>query len=69
MRLDEALNPPTTLLIKLGSLIVHLQEWSSPGAHDFDKVSIDTLLSDPEVVAWLETMDRAAFLPKRRDAA
>lgn len=66
-RLDEALHPSTTLLIKLGSIVVHQQELASPGGHGFDKVVLDQLLADPEVQDWLDTMNRAAFLPVPRD--
>ena len=66
MELAEALKPSAQLLIKLGSIIVHYEEMLAPGGHGFDKVALDTLLADPEVKAWMEAMDRGAFLPVKR---
>lgn len=60
------LNPTTTLLIKLGSIIVHQQELMSSKGHYFDKAALDSLTSDPEVVEWMEAMNKAAFLPVKR---
>ena len=58
------LKPSPSLLVKLGSIIVHMQELTSPAGHIVDKHALDTLWSDPEVVAWIEAMDKMAFLPK-----
>jgi hypothetical protein len=62
----NSLNPPLTVLIKLGSLAVHVEEFFSPDGHDFDRTAIHMLLQDPELVAWREQMDKMAFLPKKR---
>lgn len=69
MELTEALKPSATLLIKIGSLLVHYQELHGGQGHAFDKNVIDQLEADPDVVDWLETMTRGAFLPVRRDRA
>lgn len=55
-----------TLLIKLGSLIVHYQEMTSHKGHLFDKKAIESLEQDPEVIAWFAAMNKLAFLPVRR---
>ena len=60
------LNPALTLLVKLGSIAVHAGELLSPDGHEFDRVALDQLLRDPEVLAWLEAMDAAAMVPKTR---
>lgn len=62
----DPLKPSITLLIKLGSLVAHYQELTSPKGHEFDKQAIDTLENDPEVIEWLAVMDKLAFLPKKR---
>lgn len=67
MDLAEALKPSSNLLTKLGSIIVHFQEMVDSGGHAFDQMSLDHLLNDPEVVAWMAAMDGAALLPLRRD--
>lgn len=62
----ETLKPPLSLLVKLGSIAVHADEITSPGAHQFDKAALQTLLTDQEVKGWLSQMDQMAFLPKKR---
>lgn len=64
--MKPALKPDWTLLVKLGSIIVHQQELASLNAHFSDKIALDALLADPEVVEWFEAMNRAAFLPVKR---
>jgi hypothetical protein len=63
---NNALNPDPTVLIKLGSLAVHVEEFLSDDAHYLDRVAIERLLLDPEVKAWLKEMDKMAFLPVKR---
>lgn len=60
------LKPSTTLLVKLGSIIVHSEELISPTGHAFDKVALEQLMGDPEVKEWISEMDKMAFLPKKR---
>lgn len=71
--IDSATPPPTNsfevslpLLVKLGSLVVHVEEFFSPDSHIFDRSVIQTLLDDPEVKTWIAYMDEQAFLPKKR---
>jgi len=59
--------PTISLLVKLGSIAVHVDELLSPHGHTFDKDAIRSLLSDDEVKEWLGKMDKAAFLPKKRN--
>lgn len=60
------LNPTPSVLCKLGSIIVHAEEASSPGGHPFDVVALRQLLADPEVAAWMEGMRAMAMLPLKR---
>ena len=60
------LKPSATLLVKLGSIIVHHQEWVSHKGHNFDKISIDSLIDDKEVSEWLNAMNELALLPLKR---
>ena len=62
----DALKPSVGLLVKLGSLIVHYQEFTSPKGHEFDKDAIDALERDPEVADWINAMERGGFLPVKR---
>lgn len=60
------LQPSVGLLVKLGSIIVHADEFTSPGGHEFDLHAMKTLLADPEVAAWLKAGTAAAMLPHKR---
>lgn len=56
--------PDLTLLCKLGSIVVHADEMTEPGAHEFDHTAVRTLLADPEVQAWIKGM--GGLLPLKR---
>lgn len=58
--------PSLTLLIKLGSIAVHVEELLAPGGHSFDRQAIEGLLADPEVVTFRAEMDAQALLPVKR---
>ncbi len=60
------LNPSINLLVKLGSIAVHVDEMLSPDGHNFDRVAIEQLLKDPEVKDWIKQMTAAAMLPVKR---
>ena len=62
----DPFKPSATLLIKLGSCIVHLEEKQSASGHWMDQHALDTVRNDPEVVEWFEQMHKAAFLPVKR---
>lgn len=60
------LKPSTSLLCKLGSIVVHVEEMLSPSGHQFDKTALDQLLKDSEVREWISGMDKLAMLPVKR---
>ena len=63
----DPLKPSPTLLIKLGSIVVHMEELhSAKGSVEFDLPAIQTLQTDPEVVEWFAAMNKIAFLPVKR---
>jgi hypothetical protein len=64
---EDPLKPSVSLLVKLGSILVHVDEAISPTGHPFDAHTVHTLMADPEVGAWLKSMDTMAFLPKKRE--
>lgn len=64
--IQAVLHPSMQLLCKLGSIAVHAEEGTSPQRHRFDIIALKNLLSDPEVMAWMEGMQKAAFLPVKR---
>lgn len=69
---NDPLKPSATLLIKLGSALVHSEELieTTPeivGLNDsamFDVAALGTLSKDPEVVAWVKAM--GPMLPIKR---
>lgn len=63
---NDPFKPSTALLCKLGSIAFHAKELFSPEGHAFDKISLDNLLQDPEVIEWIKAMDKHALLPKKR---
>lgn len=62
----DCLKPSPQLLVKLGSLIVHYEEYIGPKGHEYDKRAIDTIMGDAQVSEWLKKMDSMALLPKKR---
>lgn len=64
--MSDCLKPEAGLLIKLGSALIHADEFLSPHGHPFDKNTFDTLMKDAEVVGWIKEMDSLALLPKKR---
>jgi hypothetical protein len=66
MTANDPLKPSPSLLCKLGSVIVHVDELLSPSGHVFDREALKTVLQDAEVQEWLNAMNRLAFLPVKR---
>lgn len=60
------LTPSASLLVKLGSCIIHAEEALSPDAHAYDLTAFRQLLNDPEVREWFTAMSGLAFLPVKR---
>ena len=57
------LRPNLQTAVKLASIAVHAGELVSPSGHHFDVSTIKSLLADPEVVAYLNTLRPLALLP------
>jgi hypothetical protein len=65
-RYSTPLAPDTTLLTKLGSILVHAEELVSPYGHEVDRRSLVALLNDADVLHWREQMNALALLPVKR---
>jgi len=63
---SNPLKPSASLLVKLGSLIVHWEEFTSKKRDILDKEAIDSVRADPEVVEWFSSMNKMAMLPVKR---
>jgi hypothetical protein len=66
-RIAGILAPETSLLCKLGSIVGHTEELLSPHGHDFDRIALDQLLRDPDVVKWMDGMRVSALIPQPRN--
>jgi hypothetical protein len=62
----DPLKPTTSLLMKLGSAVVHAEEALSVMRNEFDLAAFMVLLTDPEVRQWMEQMNEMALLPVKR---
>lgn len=63
----EALTPSMALLAKIGSVIVHFDEYHSTDGHAHDFESAMQLLNDIEVKVWLARMKELALIPELRN--
>ncbi len=66
---NDPLKPSATLLIKLGSAMIHAEEMIETKFKnlDFDLPAFKTVTEDTEVVAWVKEM--GPFLPLKRTRA
>lgn len=53
-------------LAKIGSALVHAEEYMGEGGHDFDKAAFDQMMADPAVQTWLESMKSMSLVPRKR---
>lgn len=63
---DSLTSPSLSLLVKLGSIVVHADEFTGRNGYEYDLVAMRQGLVDPEVTEWLEEMQRRGFLPVKR---
>lgn len=66
-RLDAILKPDVGLLIKLGSIIVHYEEYNSSNGHFLDLQTVESLMEEEDVKEWFEGMSKMALLPQKRN--
>lgn len=59
------LNPSPALLCKLGSVIVHLEEFADT-KHEFDRIAAKAAREDEEVEEWMAAMMGMGMLPVKR---
>ena len=63
--MSTPMKPNQGLLMKLGSIIVHLEEYIETDIHT-DLKATQSLISDAEVVTWLKEMTAKGLLPVKR---
>ena len=59
------MKPNAGLLAKLGSALVHFEEFIETDHHT-DFVAAQNLMKDPEVVEWKDAMAEKGLLPVKR---
>lgn len=64
----DPLHPSASLLMKLGSALIHAEELTAPGSHPLDLAAFTGMANDPEVVEWREAMNALALLPVKRSS-
>ena len=66
-KMVDVFAPPLSLLCKLGSIVVHVEEGARARmAHAYDWAAIRSLLADREVQGWIEGMRNKALVPVKR---
>jgi hypothetical protein len=63
---NKVLEPSPELLIALGSMIVHYEEFLSDKGNPVDLVVINDLRNQSIVKEWMDGMAEMAFLPLKR---
>lgn len=61
---DDPTNVSLTMLCKLASIAAHAKEMLSPKGHAYDRMALEQLLDDPQIVEWLVAM--GPFVPVKR---
>lgn len=64
--MPDHLAPSTTLLCKLASIVVHVDEALGPKGNTVDLTAASTLARDEDVVQWLDAMTKDGLAPVRR---
>jgi hypothetical protein len=62
----DPLTPCASTLCKLGSIAVHVQEMLTPSGRYFDRIALEQLLKDAEVISWLGAMRQQDYVPEMR---
>lgn len=62
----SAFTPSYSLIAKVGSILVHVEEATGDDGHEFDWATIRQLLADREVQEWLDGLRRHALVPVQR---
>ena len=63
---SDVFAPPLSLLCKIGSIVVHVEEGAGEDGHAYDWAAIRSLLADREVQGWIEGMRKGALVPVKR---
>ena len=62
----DPLQPEPSVLAKLASFVVHVDEFNSPNGHDYDMEAVKALLQDDELNHWIIAMRHIGMAPMKR---
>jgi hypothetical protein len=63
---EDPLSPRASLLAKLASFVVHVEESSGKQGHEFDIAALRSLAIDPEIQVWIKEMSLIGMAPLKR---
>jgi hypothetical protein len=66
VRKGDPLEPNGTLLVNLGSALIHAEEFLSPNGHPADRIAFLSIMKMPEIQEWIQQMNDLALLPLKR---
>ncbi len=64
--MSDPLKPDRALLCKLGSIIIHVEEYGGETGLEIDMEIIRSLLKDDQLQGWLFGMNEMGLLPVKR---
>jgi hypothetical protein len=64
--MPNPLAPTPPVLVKLGSALVHAEEFLEQAGHPYDLEAFRRLLTDSDVQEWRAAMAERALLPAKR---
>lgn len=64
---NNPMKPEATLLIAIGSALIHFEEFESEDGRPVDLDQARLIMTRPDVKAWISEMNAMAFLPVKRD--
>ena len=65
---DDVRPKDLAVCARIGSALVHAEEFMSVRGHTFDKESFNAIMNDDDIRAWLKKLDDIGLLPKKRDS-
>lgn len=64
--LADFAQPSLQLLVKIGSALVHAEEYHSPKGHPLDLDAFKSAMTDPEIQNWISAGTENGLLPVKR---
>ena len=59
--------PSNEILIKLSSIVIHTEEMLDSNGHSFDTITLQALLQDTDLQAWIKKLNAMGLVPVKRN--